>query len=183
MEAGIAPKGAARRRSAEEIAAEMERLVVILGSMRQGLVEFAAAATRDIEHHSFRGYRRFRQKLVEHAALLTLLRERLAARPDAAFAARVDEEEVRAAEVAIRATLNFIFALSAIPSLPLGARETFLDELQALAAARKLLTRPDLEVALADGVLDDIETAQLVLEEVAERAPKMLDLDADEETA
>src|SRR4051812_23871646 len=97
MEAGIAPKGAARRRSAEETAAEMARLVGILGAMRQGLVECAAAATHDIQHHSFRGYRRFRQKLVEHAALLTLLRERLAARPDAGLAARVDEEEVRAA--------------------------------------------------------------------------------------
>jgi len=168
-----------KRSSAQETAVDAARFIAVLGSMRRGLEGVAEEARRDISSHSFRGYHRFRAKLTEHAALLTMTRARLGDKPPPELLPRLEEEEIRAAEVQIRATLSFIFALSAIPNLPLGARETFIDELHSLAAAKTLLSRPDPAVPLSEGVLDDLEMAQAVLEEVAARAPKLLDLGED----
>jgi hypothetical protein len=174
---------AAKPRSSEETLAEGERFVAILAAMRRQLGEVAEMAARDISGHSFRGYHRFRAKLAEHAALVSMTRDRLGSRATPALQQRLEEEDVRATELSIRSTLNFIFALSAIPNLPFGAHETFVDELRALATARERLSRPNLAVPLAEGVLDDLETAQLVLEEVSERAPKLIDWAEAEATA
>ena len=170
-----------RRPSPQDRADETARFIAALGPMRVGLESVAEEARRDISSHSFRGYHRFRAKLTEHAALLTMTRSRLSEKSPPDLSRRLEEEEIRAAEIQIRATLSFIFALSAIPNLPLGARETFINELHSLAATKTLLSRPNVAVPLSDGVLDDLEMAQAVLEEVAARAPKLLDLSEEDD--
>jgi hypothetical protein len=176
----FALRRASSRRSAEASHAEAAKFARILARLRAELVTQAAVARVGIEHHSFKPYRQFRKKLAEHAALQAVARERLGPKSPPELVQRLTEEEVRAVEVSIQATLNFLFALSAIPQLPFGARETFLDELRALALAQERLTRPNLGVELASGVLDDIENARLILEEISERAPKLVEWDEPE---
>jgi hypothetical protein len=181
--AGGPLRQAPQRKSAEQDLAEVRKFVIILARMRDELVELAAIAKSSIEKHSFKPYRLFRKKLAEHAALLAVAKERLVRHKEALLKQTLVEEEVRIVEVAIQSTIGFLFALSAIPLLPFGARETFLDELRALATARERLTRPDLGVEPASGVLDDLETARLLLEEISERAPKLLEWDEDDAAA
>jgi hypothetical protein len=161
--------------AAERRLAEAEQFAKILPQLREELVGIAADAKAGIEHHSFGPYRHFRAKLAEHAALLAVTRERIRNRKRSDLEAALAEEEIRSVELSIRSTLGFLFSLSAIPLLPYGARETFLDELRALAAAHKRLTEPDLGVELSAGVLDELDMARMLLEEISERAPKLVE--------
>jgi hypothetical protein len=168
---------AAMPKSAEEELAATEAFIATLGRMRENLARVAETAKQDISHHSFKGYHLFHSKLAEHAALLSMTRDRLRLHSKDGLAERLTEEEIRALELSIEATNGFLFALSAIPVLPYGVHETFVDEQRALAAAKDRLSQPDLGVELAAGVLDNLDMAQMLLEEISDRAPKLLDLD------
>ena len=155
-------------------------LVEALARLRAEAVRLAEEAYLSIQLHSYRGYWKFRSKLGEHGALLAVIRCRaqqiMALQGgDARVADQAAEREEREIFVlAIRSSLRFGFALSANPTLPLGARETFVHELQMLGEAGRVLEAAPRD-SLPEGVLDDLATARMILEEIIEKSPPLAD--------
>lgn len=136
----------------------------------------ACEAQLAIEHHSFDRYRLFRSKIEEHEAVATVIRARTAGafERDGMGDGLRREERLRY-ELLVRASLRFFYALSATPMLPMGARETFIGELESLVEMRKRLESPEYKDQLSAGIIDDLDTARIILEEIAEKAPQLLD--------
>jgi hypothetical protein len=151
-------------------------LVQALARIRSDAERQAEAAQLAIERHSFDPYRVFRSKIEEHEALVSVIRARLTGhKEEDEIVEIVAREERLRFELLVRSSLRFFYALSASPFLPIGARETFIGELQSLAVARERLTSPEHSPHLSAGVIDDLDTSRLILEEIAEKAPRLLD--------
>jgi hypothetical protein len=161
--------------SIAELAAALKRLWAEAAT----LAEHAYIA---IQHHSYEPYWTFRDKIDEHAALVAVLRGRLATLRDLRvkgvdeLARSIDREEQEIVMLTVKACLKFCFALSANPWLPIGARETFIHEIDALQQSRELLEKAPAD-SLPAGLLDDIDTARMILEEVIEKSPSLDDFD------
>jgi hypothetical protein len=56
--------------------------------------------------------------------------------------------------------------------MPIGARETFLHELEMLRTTRDLLT-PRKDEESVRNLIDELETALMILEEIVDRAPAL----------
>jgi hypothetical protein len=96
-------------------------------------VVLADNAHEAIQRHSFGPYRQFCEKRAEHAALVSVLRAHITARPqDPSWTQTVNQAESSLVRLSIQACVKFAFALSANPQMPLGARETFIHELAML---------------------------------------------------
>lgn len=161
--------------SIAELAAALKRLWAEAAT----LAEHAYIA---IQHHSYEPYWTFRDKIDEHAALVAVLRGRLATLRELRvkgvdeFTRSIDREEQEIVMLTVKACLKFCFALSANPWLPIGARETFIHEIDALQQSRQLLEQAPAE-SLPAGLLDDVDTARMILEEVIEKSPSLDDFD------
>src|SRR5579864_7945817 len=127
------------------VAAGLTDLTAALARLRGEAERLAEEAYQGIQRHSYRGYWKFRTKLGEHAALVAVVRSRsqqmMALEGGAArLALQAAEREERDMFIlAIRSSLRFGFALSANTTLPLGARETFVHELEMLGEAGRVL--------------------------------------------
>ena len=161
--------------SIAELAAALKRLWAEAAT----LAEHAYIA---IQHHSYEPYWTFRDKIDEHAALVAVLRGRLATLRELRvkgvdeLTRSIDREEQEIVMLTVKACLKFCFALSANPWLPIGARETFIHEIDALQQSRQLLEQAPAE-SLPAGLLDDVDTARMILEEVIEKSPSLDDFD------
>ncbi len=161
------------------VPAAMSELVRALGRLRGEAVVLAEEAYQAIQHHSYEPYWHFRDKLDEHAALVEIIRGRLARLKEGPIIAEsVDREEHDILIIAVQACLKFSFALSANPLLPIGARETFMHEVDALKQARcKLQASPS--DSIPEGLLDELDTTLMILEEIIEKSPSLADFAAD----
>jgi hypothetical protein len=168
--------------------ANLKELIAALARLRGEAVVLADEANRGIQRRSYRGYWKFRSKLGEQAALLAVVRshaQQLMALEggEARLAIQAAErEEIEIFVLAIRSSLRFGFALSANPTLPLGARETFVNELQMLGEAGRVLEAAPREM-LPEGVMDDLATARMILEEIIEKSPPLADFGAENSAA
>ncbi len=154
----------------------LDALLQALERIRKEAESLAREAQHAIERHSFDPYRLFRSKVEEHEALASVLRARQLGRAEEARLTEtlLREERLRH-EMLVAASLRFFYALSATPILPVGARETFIGELESLVVMRERLSAPEYEGQLSDGIIDDLDTARMILEEIAEKAPQLLD--------
>jgi hypothetical protein len=170
------------------VAASVTDLVAALERLRAEAERLAEAAHQGIQRHSYRGYWKFRSKLGEHAALVAVVRGRsqqmmVLEGGSARVAAQAAEREEREISIlAIRSSLRFGFALSANPTLPLGARETFVHELEMLGEAGRVLEAAP-GGTLPEGVRDDLATARMILEEIIEKSPPLADFGAESSSA
>ncbi len=165
-------------------AASVEELLTALARLYTEAAALAEEAYLAIQHHSYQPYAAFRAKLAEHAALIAVLRSR-SSRPGeiGGVEARRIAESVDAAEIEItvlvaQASLKFCFALSANPLLPLGARETFISEIDALQQVKSTLERMPSD-KLPANLVDEVETAGMILQEVIDKSPSLADLEHD----
>jgi hypothetical protein len=148
----------------------------LLAALERGEAEAQTLAERAyeaIQHHAYDPYRRFCEKRAEHAALVSVLRGRIGPKPEnPAWAAAANRHDRALTTLSVQACLKFSFALSATPLMPIGARETFIHELEMLRAARDQLTPAKEEDGVA-ALLDEIETSLMILEEIVDRAPAL----------
>jgi hypothetical protein len=160
-------------------------LAELINALRRLWAEAAAMAEHAyiaIQKHSFEPYWTFRAKIDEHSALVAVIRGRaqqlreLRSRQADIVAAAVDREEQEILLLTTKACLKFCFALSANPWLPIGARETFIHEIDALKQTRATLERVAPE-KLPTGILDDIDTARMILEEIIDKSPSLVSFD------
>jgi hypothetical protein len=166
----------------KSVPASMAELIKALQRLRAEATALADNAYLAIQQHSFEPYWTFRAKINEHAALVAVIRGRvpqltaLRTRQAGIVTEAVNREEEEIIILTVKACLKFCFALSANPSLPVGARETFVHEIGALNEARRVLERGPADT-LPEGMLDDLGTAQMILEEIIEKSPSLSDFD------
>lgn len=86
-----------------------------------------------------------------------------------------DKLKIVVAHGQIKASMKFFFVLSAAISLPLGARNLFSSELRRLHALQAELTNPKYDGMLSEEAKGDLETAELILQEIIEKAPGLLE--------
>jgi hypothetical protein len=163
------------------VPASMADLVQALKRLWTEAAALAEHAYIAIQQHSFEPYWTFRAKINEHAALVAVIRGRvqqltdLRSRQAGIVGAAVDREEQEILILTVKACLKFCFALSANPWLPIGARETFIHEIDALNQARAVLEKtPD---KVPPGLLDDLDTARMILEEIIDKSPSLASFD------
>lgn len=164
------------------IPASMADLLQALKRLWTEAAALAENAYMAIQQHSFEPYWTFRAKINEHAALVAVIRGRiqqlkeLRLRQASLVAEAVDREEQEILILTVKACLKFCFALSANPWLPIGARETFIHEIDALTQARETLEKGPVE-KLPQGLLDDLDTARMILEEIIDKSPSLVSFD------
>ena len=157
------------------VPAHIPELVGGLRRLRCEAVLLAMEAYEAIQHSSYEPYWLFREKLDEHGALIEVIRGRLPHLKEAEpVAASLDDEEIEILVLAVQSCLKFCYALSARPLLPVGARETFFHELDALRQARRVFEALAKE-KLPAGILDELDQALMLLEEIVEKAPSLVD--------
>jgi hypothetical protein len=146
-------------------------LLQAIARVRSEAVLLGDRAYEAIQHHTFDPYRQFCDKRAEHAALVSVLRARIGPKPkDPNWLPAINLEESSLVRLSIQACVKFAFALSATPQMPLGARETFMHEVGMLQTARTQLQSAKDNEGVAS-LLDELEMALMILEEVVEKAP------------
>lgn len=159
--------------------AEVQTLLAALERQAREAAVLAEVAQRDASKHSFAAYREFRNKVGEFQALVILIEGRLRNLVDhRGDDLRSDFERLDTVMLGllVRASLSFFFVLSANPILPLGAREIFISELRSLHDAHEKLRRPDFAGRLGQDLERDLETASMILEEIIDKAPSLVNL-------
>jgi len=156
---------------------EVQGLLGALERQAREAVTLAKAAESEAAKDSFAVYNDFRNKVGEFRALCILIEGRLRNLESA----RMDDLKEEYARLdtlmlglLVRASMRFFFVLSAKTVLPLGARDIFIAELRSLHDAAEKLKRPEYEGRLGDNLKHDLETAEMILEEIIDKAPSLL---------
>ncbi len=157
--------------------AEVKELLGALERQCREAAKLAQTAEHEASRHSFSAYREFRDKVGEFQALVILIEQRLRNVVDARTDDLRDQfERLDAVMLAllVRASMRFFFVLSANPVLPMGAREIFVSELRSLHDAHEKLNRPTYAGKLGPELDQELQTASLILEEIIDKAPGLL---------
>ncbi|HYD30372.1 MAG TPA: hypothetical protein VEB64_05880 [Azospirillaceae bacterium] len=157
--------------------AEVKGLLSALERQVREAATLASEAEHEASKHSFAAYRAFRDKVGEFQALVILIEGRLRNLVDNKsedLKVEFERLDTLMLHLLVRASMRFFFVLSANPILPLGAREIFMSELRSLHDAHEKLNRPNYAGKLSSDLERDLETAELILEEIIEKAPSLL---------
>ncbi|HYD66229.1 hypothetical protein [Azospirillum sp.] len=157
--------------------AEVKELLSALERQCRQAAKLAQTAEHEASKHSFGAYREFRDKVGEFQALVILIEQRLRNLADARsddLREQFERLDTVMLALLVRASMRFFFVLSANPILPMGAREIFMSELRSLHDAAEKLRRPQYVTKLGPELEKDLETASLILEEIIDKAPSLL---------
>lgn len=156
---------------------EVQALIAALERQARDAMALAKLAEEEAAKDSFKVYNEFRSKVGEFRALCILIEGRFKV-IDTAWVNELREEYARLdmlmLGVLVRASMRFFFVLSAKTTLPMGAREIFVQELRILYEAAEKLKRPEYADKLGDKLKADLETAEMILEEIIHKAPALL---------
>lgn len=156
---------------------QVQELLGALERQCREAIALAGTAEKEASKHSFSAYRAFREKVGEFQALVILIESRLRNLADARsddLRSEFERLDTLMLSVLVKSSMRFFFVLSANPILPLGAREVFMAELKSLHEAHEKLRRPEFAGKLGPELERDLETASLILEEIIEKAPALL---------
>ncbi len=146
------------------------------------LFQHSEAVKEQFAENSFERYMGLRNMVAECKGLMILIEERL----NKAEEEGEDVTELRQQlallttqfwETLLSTALYFFRQISNTPQLPLGSRDVFVRELQTLHDARHLLNRPPYSEQVSDSTLQNLDTAERILQEIIERAPGLLELE------
>jgi hypothetical protein len=158
--------------------AAVDGLLVALERLTEQARERAREAQVGVERHTFAPYHAYRAAIAEYEALVSVIEGRIEGQ-SAALVAKTRERLLasrrRALTLSIKAAFNIFFALSAFSSLPIGVREVFTQELRHLNDAKAELRSPAHAGKLAAELEQDLQTAELILNEVIGKAPALVD--------
>jgi len=157
--------------------AEVKELLGALERQARQAIKLASVAEHEASRHSFGSYRLFRDKVGEFQALVILIEGRLknlAEHRSEDLRQEFERLDMLMLSVLVRASMRFFFVLSANPILPLGAREIFVSELRSLHDAHTKLNHPNYAGKLSPDLEKELETASLILEEIIDKAPGLL---------
>ncbi len=162
----------------------VQKLGTMLAALDRSLRDLkarAAAAREGISFHSLAPYYAYRAGLDEYRALVAVIENDLTAvgsKRAPPFREKLHVIERRMLGLTIKSALDFFFALSAIPNLPVGIRECFMQELSSLHEASERLNRPVHEGKLPADLAGDLAIAEEILGEIMLKAPSLVNFDA-----
>jgi hypothetical protein len=159
---------------------KLARLVAALDDSYRAVAACAARTRSGIASHSFAPYHAYRASIDEYYALAAVIRASLD-HAGGSETARVEEQllarERLMLKLMIRASMDFFFALSAIPILPFGTRECFAHELRSMSIAHQRLRAPEHAGKLPADLVQDLEVSEEILAEIMHKAPTLLSFD------
>lgn len=155
---------------------EIQDLLAALERQGRDAARLAKLAEEEAARDSFLAYNDFRAKVGEFRSLCILIEGRLRSVAEPSPDLQADYARLDAGMLAllVRASLRFFFVLSAKTTLPLGARDIFLSELRSLFEASEKLKRPDYADTMGEKLKQELDTAEMILEEIIHKAPTML---------
>jgi len=167
---------AAMAQQAEEVALFLTALKVKIDSLQ--------ASSRILEgtpDHPprFMDYARTRNLTSECLAFLIVIERRVDTLPDHSrppLREVLDEHTIALWSGLLECSLTFLRAIADETHLPLGSREVFLREIKTLYDANGVLSRPEFEGRLPPDILNRQRSAERILNEIIDRAPRLLDL-------
>lgn len=162
---------------------QVARLLAALDQSIRGVAASAAQTQAGIRRHTFAPYHAYRASIDEYYALVAVINNVVqsdtSVEADRIRAVLVTRER-QLLRLTIRSSLDFFFALSAIPNLPFGTRECFAQELQYMSAAHDRLQAPEHRDKLPEELDQDLDVAEEILAEVMRKAPSLLNFDTAE---
>ena len=158
---------------------EVERFLVALEQQARGIIVLSEKAAAEANKHSYELYAKFRMKVSEFETFSIVIESRLknlSGQKAEKLQTKFDELSILMFNHFIKASIKFFFVLSASTHLPLGAREIFIAELKRIYDAKQKLERPKYQSAIDDEVRMNLDLAEDILNEIIEKAPRLLDL-------
>jgi len=158
--------------------AAVEELLAALERLTEQAKERARDARAGVERHTFAPYHAYRAAIAEYEALVSVIEGRLEGQAEPLVRKtreRLLASRRKALTLSIKAAFDIFFTLSAFPSLPIGVREVFTQELRHLNDAKTELRSPEHAGKLAADLEQDLETAEMILNEVIAKAPMLVD--------
>lgn len=157
---------------------EVESLLDALDRQARESAQLGKEAEQAASRGNFEAYTAFRNKIGEFRALCILIEGRLRHvendNPGGPLHERYYDLDTRILALLIHCSMRLFFILSAKTVLPLGAREIFVTELRSLYEASEKLRTPIYSGRLSDSVRSELETAEMILEEIIDKAPSLL---------
>jgi hypothetical protein len=156
---------------------EVRKMLEALGDRANEVVEMADHAQDNVASASFEPYFRFRDKVLEFEAFTIIVKQRVenvAEGEDDGFTARFDDCVGNHLKHMVAGSLQFLYALSANTTLPLGSKEVFLSDLRTLHNAREKLMQEKYANLIDDATRRNLDTGDEILAEIIDKAPSML---------
>lgn len=162
----------------QDQSAAIDELLLALERLTEQAGERAREARIGVERHTFAPYHAYRAAIAEYEALVSVIEGRLEGQ-SASLVSKTKERLAasrrKALTLSIKTAFSIFFALSAFSNLPIGVREVFAQELHHLNDARTELRSPIHAGKLAADLEQDLETTELILNEVIAKAPALVD--------
>jgi hypothetical protein len=165
---------------------EVERFLVALEEQARGIIALSEKAAAEANKHSYELYNKFRSKVSEFETFSIIIEARLRnmdGKRASELQEKFDQLSVLMFSHFIKASIKFFFVLSASTLLPLGARDIFMAELKRIYEAKNKLQNPKFESAIDDEIAMNLDLAEDILNEIIEKAPRLLDLAVSESRA
>jgi hypothetical protein len=159
---------------------KVNALMAALARTTEEVRDCAQKTHQAIAHHSFGAYYAYRDSIAQYGALVATINHRLARLPSDTrdeLSSRLLASERELLTITVKSAFDFFFALSAIPILPLGIKEMFTRELASLQMTHARLNSPDHEGQLPPELVEDLEVAEEILQEIMQKAPTLLSFD------
>jgi hypothetical protein len=127
----------------------------------------------------FTDYARTRNLTSECMAFLIVIDRRIDALPDHM---QVEPRQILESHTIdlwgtlLECSLAFLRAISGQAHLPLGSREVFVREIKTLHDAQAVLSQDRFSGKVPESTMDRLKQAERILNEVIDRAPRLLDL-------
>ncbi|GEO82899.1 hypothetical protein [Pararhodospirillum oryzae] len=163
---------------------ELENFLHLLEARIEALSQSATVLQRHGEHPPrFADYARTRSLTSECLAFSIVIERRIDLLPEAKKATaldRFDSLTVLIWATLLDCSLTFLKAIAKEEYLPLGSREVFLHEIKTLYDAYNTLIQDRYFHKVEEETLRKCKSAEKILHEIIERAPRLLDLSAPE---
>lgn len=156
---------------------EVRSLLEALGDRANEVIGLAEQAQQQVAAATFEPYFKFRDKAQEFEAFAIIVNQRVnnvMTGQDEGYKGRFDDCVGNHFKMLVTGSLQFLFALSANVVLPLGSKEVFLSELRTLHNTRESLQQEKYAHLIDENTKSDLETAEMILNEIIDKAPAML---------
>ncbi len=141
------------------------------------IVSISLRAQKEASKHSYQMYNDFRTKVSEFDTFTIIISSKLKTVDTRRFD-EVNEKfetiQLMIMNHLIKTSIKFFFVLSMATTLPLGAREIFVEELRRIHDTKNKLEDPRFADKIDQEGRDNLDIAEEILNEIIDKAPSLL---------
>ena len=153
--------------------------LVILEQRLQDLSALSRLPKENPDGVNFPKYSQFRDMMGECLSFLIIIERRIDQIEDVRkdkLKQLFDNLEARIWSTLMEGSLSFLSVICEREYLPIGTRHVFVQEIKTLHDADKVLKQEKFQNILEESTLEQREKAELILNEIIDRAPELLNL-------